>query len=522
MKGLYLNVPRAEEEARAIDAALGAPSAIAAARHGTHRIVVDHHPRDWPEGPIWSSEDGRFTAAASGWLLFEGRIGDLRGIARAYRSAESRAERVAVLRGITAGAFLLLLLDGERVVFVTDPFGLHPHYRNRRSAVARIAPSAALVREEEPEVAALAIALDRQDHLFGNRTVYESIHRLEPGAIIEGETTHPWFDYGPREDAPDPLEAFRDSLKRFAGRGRILPITGGLDSRLMLACGDFEYGYTFGPPDTGDRPIARRFRDRFTEYDGFSLLDLQHPRDSDLIRERIFGGICARPFLELIPVFRRVAERWGSGCWFFDGFGGDVLQRGLYLTSGGVDGGLAKLLPFLTTARFDPIRLLRKRYPGLGGESADLLVDTYREKSAAWSLDEPRKLVLFELLHGRGARYVINGGTILSGQFFSTAQPFLIPSVFHSFWREDPFDALSYRLLPELWRRVDPALGEVPTYSGFRPTWNHHRARVTMLVVKGLGKAGLSSRSVGYEREVARIRERARVARRAIGGGSNR
>ena len=369
-----------------------------------------------------------------------------------------------------------------------------------------MAPSPHFIKEGRQQDPELCATLERQDHLFGNLTAYADIRRLEPGAIITPGRADAYFNFLPDSRGARPLqEVLRQALALFQGRKRMLPISGGLDSRLLLACGDFDYGYTFGPAETGDRPVARRFAGCFADYHELSLMDLEYPGRLREAGRQLLDGVCARPFVELLPVYRHLHRRWGAGCRFFDGFGGDVLQRALYLTHGGIVGGLAKLFPWITMHAFDPLRLLRRRYAGLPPGAADRLIETYYRKTEPWDLDEPRKLTLFELLYGRGARYIINGGTILSGQYFTAVQPFLIPAVFRAFGTIDPYDALTYRALQDLWRQLPEGFSQVPTYSGFKPVWHHNLARAVMLAVKGLGRLSVYRRSISYERERSRI-----------------
>jgi hypothetical protein len=508
MKGLYLNVPGAEERIREIDATLGVPTHITNVRHGTDRILVSHHPLDWPAGPTYIDDRSDRVAAASGWFLFRGRLGDLQGLAESFWEARDADARLLLLREIEAGAYVILFLSRAERALITDPFGLHPHYYAGESPFAALAPSPVFIRGDATPDPLRQSILRCQDHLFGNLTAYPRILRLDPNALITPNATWHAFDFHPTtEPGPSPHQALRSSIAALGDRPRILPISGGLDSRLLLASSSFDYGYTFGPRDTGDRPIARRFADRFRDYHEFSLLDLTYPDELYDVGHRLLEGVCHRPFSELLPVYRMLHQRWGEGCFFFDGYAGDVLQRGTFLTHGGVRGSLAKLFPILTRFSFDPIALLLRRYPGLEPAARDLLVETYRDATASWDIADARKVVLFELLYGRAARHALNGGTILSGQFFTAIQPFYMPRVFRSFWRIDPMQAMTYRALRPIWRDVPPELADVPTYSGFKPNWNPDRARATMLWVKGLGRVSLIRRSISYERERSRIRQ---------------
>ena len=562
MKGLYLNVPDARTLATRADRLLGAPSSVAAVEHHADVIVVNVHPLDWPDGPIFHDLDHDLTLAGAGWFIFRGRAGNLADFAEAFLRARTDEERRVMLREIAAGAFVILILQGDERWVATDPFGLHPHYHMTDDPLATIAPSPYFLTRGGTDATrrddVLSRALGLQGHLFGNYTAYHGIERLPPGTLLgprapstgsvaevaaalaeagmlrpEGARMSPagaggrgrkqaattptalrYYDYAPQTGMPPVdeetgavlLERLRHVLHGFGERPRILPLSGGLDSRLLLGLGDLDYGYTFGPPLTGDRPIARRFAHHFSDYQEFSFLDLDYPREMRQAGYLLLHGVCAQPFVELLPAYRRLFSRWGESGVFLDGYAGDVLQRGTLLTWGGRSGGFAKLFPRLGRRRFDPLRLLDRRYPLLEPPARALLHETFHWEMDPWEIDPFRKALLFELIHGRGARHALNGGTILSGQYFTAVQPFFIPVVFRTLWATDPRDLTSYRALSSLWRGMPRELANVRTYSGFKPVWQHDIARATMLVTKALGKMGVWKRSVGYESELKSIR----------------
>ena len=532
MKGLYLNIPDARTRAAHDDNLLEVSAAIVSAVHHGDEIVVDYHAPDWPEGPLLQDRDHDLTLAASGWFLLRGRPGNLRDLAEGFLLAREDEARRALLAEITAGAFVILFLHGTERWVATDPFGLHPHYHLVDAPLGMIAPSPCFLARgvtpaEGARDEALSRAHEQQGHLFGNYTAYRSIQRLPPGALLGPGKDLRYFDYSPPGDSARVdqriggvlVERLSHVLQQFGPRARILPLSGGLDSRLLLSVGSMDYGYTFGPRDTGDRPVARRFAGHFKDYDEFSFLDLRYPLKVRQAGRRLLDGVCAKPFLELLPAYQRLYRRWGAagegmggpsaaglGALFLDGYCGDVLQRGTYLTWGGVDGSLAKLIPGLGRRGFDPHRRLDQRYAALEAPVRALLHNTFDRETAAWKLDPLRSVTLFELLYGRGSRYTLNGGTILSGQFFTPVQPFFFPEVFRSLWAIDPADATSYRAMREIWRGLPLELARVRTYSGFVPVWQHDLARATMLVTKALGKKRVWKRAVGYEGELGKVR----------------
>lgn len=507
MKGLFLNVPRAAHHIENLSKLLGVDSYVA---HSTPSpdtsLHISYAPDDWPQGPVFSDPSSDLFAAGSGWFFYKGKPGNLEEFAREFSAAHSRGEAKQVAAGIEAGAYILFLRFSGKNILVTDPFGLHPHYFVSGGSPLQLAPAPALLDHSAPQEPVLLSILGKQDHLYGNYTSYDGILRLEPGVVIEGHREEPYFSYEPQHFRGEDL---RHRLTRvngnFSARRRILPLSGGLDSRLLLAFGQFDFGYTYGPVNTGDRPVARRFKSLFKDYDEFSLLDLSYPSRYKEAGKTIFEGCCARPFNELFAVYGRVSGRFGRDCVFFDGYAGDVLQSGTFLTYGGWSGHLSKLFPALTTKRFDPLRLLRGRYRALNAMEFDRVAGEYEKKTKSWNLDPARKLMLFEILYGKGSRHALNGGTTMSFQYFTPVQPYYVPGVFRILFGLDPFESVSYGSLKRIWEGVPEAYASVLTYAGFKPTWKPWVSRVARLVSKGLARLGVNKQPVSYEAELERV-----------------
>ena len=503
MKGLFLNVPDARRMADAFAEQLGVPRHFESAQHPAFgRIFLDTHPVAWPKGPVFSDESRGLFAAGSGWIVFRGRLGDLEGFAGAFD-----ADPVAAMAGVSGGAFLVLVASRSGAWIVTDPFGLHPHFTTDDRPFGKIAPSPHFFGEDRPLDAAMDRILRRTNQPFGNRTRYEGVKRLEPGTIFTKKERRSYFDYhGEPSDLAELPDVLAEHHRAFEGATKLLPLSGGLDSRLLLTAGKYDYAYTFGPRDTGDRPVAREFRERFRDYDEFSFLELEFPGSYREAGHQLFDGLCPRPFLELTAVYQRALRRWGDGCLFFDGYLGDVLLRGTYLTYPGARGAMAKLLPSMTLRNFDPLGVMRRRYPALSEVEFETVAEIFAEKTAGWDLDDLRKVQLFEILHGRGGRYAINGGTFLANQYFCPVQPFWSQEVYRRLFAADPEDCLRYRTMKRVWSRVSPDLADVPTYAGFKPTWHPDVARAVLLSTKVLARKRILKRAVSYDQELSEVR----------------
>lgn len=509
MKGLFLNIPKAVEEIHAFSEAIGTESTISRVCVGGHEVIAANNSADWPQGCLYQCPTQSLIVVAAGWLVFRGKMGNLDALATAIGTAVSKAQMDSVLAEIDAGAFTLFIARGNEYFVVTDPFGLHPHYCLDGSPLSGLAPSPQFLSRGCTPDPVRAKILTKLNHVIGNYTAYARIERLDPGSVYTGTAHHHYFDYTPHDiDEGEVVTALQDSLRLFDTRRRILPISGGLDSRLILACGQYDYGFTFGPHGTGDRPVARRFAGKFQDYIEFSLLDLHYDKNVKTVGLRMFDGICEKPFVELLAVYRFLSERWGADCLLFDGYIGDVFTRGTFLKYGGLAGSLEKMLPLTTQMRFDPLRMLRKRYAKLSEAEFGLLEDVFDAKIRGRNLSAPHKTLLFEILYGRASRYAINGGTILSRQFFTPIQPFVIPAVFRKVFGINPFEAMWYDTLPKLWRNVTDSSMQIMTYSGFKPMWNPHLSRLAVLITKGLGRVNVIKGAIQFDRELQQIQWR--------------
>jgi hypothetical protein len=505
MKGLYINIPDARDKIAGIDRVLGTGAALFEGQTGPWRVTANVHPADWPEGPVYHNPEADLWAAASGWLMYRGRLGNLKDFAADLVAALAARDFRRLETHLDAGAFVVFVVHRGVPALAADPFGLHPHYRSAANPFRCLAPSPWFIpggRAPEPVQAAV---LAKMNHGVGNLTAHADIVRLDPGTVLTSAGAYRYFRHE-RTDPAQPgemLDSLRAGLDRFRGRPRILPISGGLDSRLILASGDYDYGYTFGPAATGDRPVARRYAGRFREYREFSLLDLDYPRELREAGARLFDGLCAAPFLELLAVYARLARAWGHG-WFFDGYCGDVLLRGTFYRYGGPVGTLLKLLPVARPG--GALELLRRRYARLDDREFAGVETAYQRHVAGLDLPELKKAALFELLYGRGARHALNGGTLLSGQFFSTAQPFFIPAVFRRLFALPPEDAVSYRAVQALYRELPEPVWRIPTYAGFSPAWNPHLSRLALLFFKGLAKTGVLPKANQFDVELDKVK----------------
>lgn len=510
MKGIFARATGVDELVREFNALSGV--GLVTYTHDDPvlgRIEVVYHQPEWPTSPYFARGGEDCWGLASGWFFYKGALGDMFGLLRDFAGAASEQARQEVLRNVEAGAYVLILAVGDQRYIVTDPFGLHPHYSDEMAEGFTLAPAPYFLADGRDYCPELGRILATQNHLFGNYTAYKGLMRLDPGTVIsvvERETSF-YANYDANACSIEKaLAGVTDLTEGFREQKRLLPLSGGLDSRLLLACGDFEYGFTFGPRDTGDRPIARKFSEHYEDFHEFSLHHVEYSTALEDLTKKMFHGVCAEPFVELMSVYTYLYKRWGH-CIFYDGYLGDVLQRGQYLTYGGPKGALAKLFPRINHVGFRAETFLKKRYAKLGPTEQEMLLETFTQCMARFShMDEYHRVVLFEFLYGRGSRYILNGGGTMAQQFFTSVQPFACANVFKHLFAADAYDSMSYKLMKDIWRLLPSEFSSVPTYSGYVPTWPHSLSRATMLATKALSRINPHGRAVSYDTELSEVR----------------
>lgn len=507
MKGIFVNIDDSDRAATLQADSIGTftDTASVVTELG-NRIFVNGHTENWPQGMIVSDPDRGWVAVGCGYFSYKGILGDLRGFSEAFFREDSPVCRMRACQNISSGSFLLYLEFQGRCYFITDPFGLSPHYIKADSKPLRVAPSPFFLglSSEDPILSSI---LRKKRHLFGNYTAFTDVSRLDVGAIMAGSNVEGhYFDYlcgsGRVQDISQMMSS---SMSMFDKRSTLLPLSGGLDSRFMLSINKMDYGYTYGPSDTGDRPIARRFRDHFREYEELSLLDLDYPKVVKDVGEQMMAGVVGRPLCELLVLYKRFFDRWGRGLVFVDGYLADTLQRGTYFTLDGPAGALYRLMPQLLFRNLSAEDLLRRRYQALDDFEIDFLLKEFREQTRRFDCDDWKKVFLFEVLYARGSRFIVHGGSVFASQFFTPVQPFFFYDVFRLFLSLDVQRMPTYEFLRPIWNDLSVDLKSTPTLDFYRPSWNASINRFVHVFAKLIERVRFSNRVFSYKDELPKI-----------------
>jgi asparagine synthase (glutamine-hydrolysing) len=288
----------------------------------------------------------RFCLAA-GTFIYRGETGTA-----ALRRFLAEVEWPHVPWDDICGQFCVLAQTQRQLHLVTDRLGLYKVYRNADAsilsssflAVAAAAPQ----RTVDPQGAYEYVF---QGTTFGGRTIVREVELVDPDALLSigatGVTTRPlapiphgWSDAGfaaLREANLAALRRYVASVERVAAQGVSLALTGGYDSRLLLALlreRDLRpYVYVYGAADDGDVQVARRI----AAGEGFSLAHTDRRAGPRLDHEalaaavetncRVFDGYPVDGIFDDGSDLQTRRERCRHGELALNGIGGELYRR---------------------------------------------------------------------------------------------------------------------------------------------------------------------------------------------------
>ena len=466
MRGLYFNTK--------VDAM--APSIDFFAEHN-HRLeaqvasqslVMIYSKYDWPETPVVSLDNGG-KLYCYGWFIYQDERNNLARLANDYVTSGAK-----VFDAVELGCFVMLYEHQGKVKVIVDRFSISTHYCRQRGGQLEIAPSVAAFDDLPEANPVLSQVLERKGHLFGNYTVYDGIERLDPSSELsdDGTLNH----YGefrfdsPDVDKLDEIPALFAKVAEYWPKAhRTLPISGGLDSRLCLVYADYEFGYTYGPESSGDRPIARLFSDSYNRYEEFEFKKPELLPQEQGILDKVFFGVSSY-IPQLMSTYYYTFGLAKGAYALFDGYLGDVFQRGNYLKFPGPKGTLLKMFPWIYKFGFSAEYLIRQRHKAVGEAGLEMMLEDFRRRTAKLDASDYQKLTWWEFVYGRGGRYIVNGGCISSGQFYTPVPVFLYRPVFDRLIAQDFADAAQYKTVARLWKTAPQRYRQIPSDAGVGPT----------------------------------------------------
>lgn len=461
MRGMYINCD--EKELSSSLSVMSEESALLYFPEGYSDGCVIYDSNSWPKPPIEFTSHGVFII--SGWFIYKQQLNPLALLAK-----DIIEEGVDVLNNILAGVFVLFWEQKEQQIIFTDALGLSTHYIDKYAGNIRVAPSVkALVTGGHSLNEKMESILAKKNHLFGNFTLFNGIERLSPGAVTKIDSESSYIKLYEPQPLEDLGEYVTELTKYWDYDQRILPLSSGLDSRYLLANGSYKYGFTYGPDNSPEIKIAGSFKHDFNQYLSFDYnKEPLHEKEAEILDDMSYGTL--NPIPRLFTNYLYASKYYNQAKVFFDGYLGDLFQRGTYINFKGKRGEILKLMP--SAYRFFSFKaqtLLRLRYKELSKDEFDILWYDFKNKTDCLELDDYQKVTYYEFLYGRGGRYTIFGSNILAAQFFTIVSPFATRKVFDSFIQQNYAKAVSYKALKSIWQKTAIKYKSAPVESGYSP-----------------------------------------------------
>ncbi|WP_286233198.1 hypothetical protein [Thalassotalea sediminis] len=462
MRGLYINcddtnIPASAELAKQYSKKFVFPSDL-----GQGQVIFS--PDEWPDDPIYSYKNNTFIVA--GWFIYKQKRNNLAELA-----ADIYETGVEVVENILAGSFLLYWWDGATASVIVDPFGISSHYIDLHSKTIRIAPSVKVLYDPQSHThnALQQSILEKKHHLFGDFTIYDGIERLTPGHVFnsQGKTPYTKLIHSQYISLEEVGIEVRELASYWHKNNCVLPLSSGLDSRFILANNAFKNGFTYGPKNSPEITIAGKFKEDFDNYYAYDFSEPKlHLLEAEINREMSFGVL--KPIERLLTNYAHVKAHFKNVFVFFDGYCGDVFQRGTFINFKGVQGELLKIFPWVyPLLKWDARKILRKRHSVLTDEEFEVIYNDFHQKTSSLALDDLQKVTYYEFLFGRGGRYAVFGSNILCAQFFSVVSPFAQKHIFNAVIHQNFYDSIKYKSMKRLWRNLPEKYKKEKVESGY-------------------------------------------------------
>ncbi len=467
MRGIYLNT-----QIKAVEQSIAffAPYNEHLTEHCFgQNIDLIYSKADWQQKPVvqLSDEFGDARVYCAGWFIYNNQRNNLQALAQDYVLHGHK-----VFDEIILGVFVLIHVDESDVTVICDTYGASTHYIRSNRNKLEVAPSVKAFSDLGAANPQMTEMFNSLGHLVGNYTLYDDITRIDPGSVVNshGDIAH-YHETNFNVALKDQLETipqhFKSVVDCWPKNNRTLPISGGLDSRLVLTTSEFDYGFTYGPENSGDRPVARQYADCFKRYEEF---EFAAPGPSDMekpVQDEMFFGVSGW-YGGLLPIYQYTHAKSKNAYALFDGYCGDPLQRGNALKFSGPKGLLLKLFPWCYRLGFSARFIFKNRYKMLSQASFELLMADYEKRTRYLQATIYQKITYYEIAYGRGGRYSINGG-ITAGQMYTTVPIFFAKPVLEMFLSQNFVETAQFKLVRKIWRDVQPRFSKAASEAGVGP-----------------------------------------------------
>lgn len=395
-----------------------------------------------------------------GWFIYDGKLNNIEAL-----SNDLEKVGFQVLDNIEFGVYSGVFYSSDESYFFQDNFGLNFHYLHINESEIIIAPTIKAIEDSaQLKVSTLHESfLSKRGHLFGSCTKYQKVTCLPLGAIValsSGEIVKQKKISEIIRTTQSSLECIpgmtRSLIDKIPEESRCLALSGGFDSRLILSQSKMKSGYCYGPESSADRPIARQFKGDFDNFHEFEF-DLNPASENEA---QVFSDLVESPEqyndAQFINAYHTAFKLTKESDFFFDGYLGDVFQRGTYLYFPGVLGELYRFFPSLyKILPFNAKQLLKRRYSNLNKEEFTALYESFCSETQDLNLSDYNKVILYEAFFARGRRYISRGALSINGCFKEVIPVFMHPSLQSIFAAQNYHDAVSFKNIKKIWKEVD-------------------------------------------------------------------
>lgn len=418
-----------------------------------NQLTILFDPEEWDEPPVFRC--GKHILVISGWFILGGRRNDIKALfEEIQRIGLGRA-----LNLISIGVFVGVFFDGKKLVVFNDFLSLSHHFWCFKKALFQLSPFVASFEEEEV-AGAQKVFYNEYGYFLGNDTLLVGVERLAPGSIycVKTGRRNSYFEFlndniVDIEKIPLVIRALLDSWEHSK---RAIALSSGFDSRLIYTQGRFKSVYTWGPKNSIDRLAAKKLFELKGDLESclnqFDFNQPDVPAELLELNSILFQGVQKKMNESFIGGYSFSRKLSNGASVAFDGFLGDVLQRGSYQQYKGLRGEVFALFPFLY--RFfppSPQRLIKSRYSKCYNYALNmfnLFLSEYNLKC------DVRSYVLFEVFYGRGTRYIVNGGVVLNGIFYTSVPVFMHRVIFETLIEQPFYSVVSRKVFKRLWKLV--------------------------------------------------------------------
>lgn len=428
---------------------------------------------DWLDVPHMKSNQSEIIV--SGWFVNDKY--ERNNIHWLKKCLDEGEEFATITKKIISGMFIAFYHDKNvgKVKVFTDPFSLSPHYYNVSDGSLHISPCAAVF--SQPKNKKIEEILLAQGHLFGNYTIYEDVYRFIPGDIIEIENSNIKIsNYGYEIEAAniDVIQEARALLSTTPSDLQSIALSAGFDSRFILSVSEPQFAYTWGHENSADVQNGKKLAAyRNIKFESFRFKSNPVTEIDKSICKQLFSGSVKAYNPQFFSNYRHAASLSEKNTIALDGYLGDVLQRGVYMSFGGKLGEFYKLFPFLSSSFLKPEYLLRKRYKKLNNQQFKyVLEDFYNKTSKINAIDSLQKVTYYEFIYGRGLRFITSGALVMNLCFKTTIPLFASRNIFNYFINQKASDILTYKTFYKVWKNEDDFYRKMKSEGAYSPGTN--------------------------------------------------